>query len=243
MTTAPTRVCKFTDFGKDFSFVVENEHDIIQRHFVKGGLYEQEELEIIRSHADQCRVFYDIGSNVGNHAMFMAKVLGARKVYAFEANGRAARLLKQNVALNDLEGVIDTSHTGQGIGREHARLTVFNPQTNNLGAARLKHAAAPEEGHVEGYYEEVPVAPLDGLNIPDRADFVKIDVEGMELAVLDGMMNEIRTSRPTMFIEVHNSNQDDFLKWADDNDYSVRDTYSRYASNRNYLISPRRSGE
>lgn len=231
------RLCKFHDFGVDFEFAVANPGDIIQKHFIKGELYEKEELTIIKNHADGCDIFYDIGSNVGNHAIFMAKILKARRVYAFEANKRASDLLRANVELNKVENIVDLTHTEQGIGRDFANLRVFNPQPNNLGAARLKKVGEDFESQ-DGYFASVNVVPIDSLNLEYGPDFVKIDVEGMELAVLEGMKSTIARSRPKMFIEVNNSNSDGFKIWAEINHYEMVESFSRYDSNVNYVIVP-----
>ena len=46
----------------------------------------------------------------------------------------------------------------------------------------------------------VDVITVDGLLL-ERLDFLKIDVEGMELEVLDGAMRSIERCRPQMLIE------------------------------------------
>jgi FkbM family methyltransferase len=237
MNVEQIQAYEFHDFGTSFIFNVDNPGDIIQRHFVKGELYEKEELEIIRRHSTGAKIFYDIGSNVGNHALFMAKVLGASKVYVFEANGRAIDLLERNISSNQLQDIVNSSHLGVGIGKEAGNLTVFNPQTNNLGAARLKKAGEDELGS-EGYFSSVDIVSIDCLNLTFLPDFVKIDVEGMELEVLAGMASAIERSRPRMFIEVNNANQSEFLNWVEKNDYEVIETFSRYKSNVNFMVAP-----
>src|SRR5262249_3119986 len=48
--------------------------------------------------------------------------------------------------------------------------------------------------------EEVPVITIDSLNLP-RCDFLKIDVEGMELAVLRGARQTIEKCRPILYLD------------------------------------------
>lgn len=47
---------------------------------------------------------------------------------------------------------------------------------------------------------EIAVRTIDSLALP-RVDLIKIDVEGMEMAVLHGAVNTIREQRPVMFVE------------------------------------------
>lgn len=221
-----SRYATFRQYGEDFSFYIDNPADLIQSRHAKGRLYEAEELEIIRANAPDDGVFYDIGANVGNHAVFMAKVLRAKRVYPFEANPRAVAILEKNITANGLNSVIDTSFLGFGIGAGHGSMDVHNPQENNLGAARLRPA---ENGSIE-------IRAIDGLGIPEAPDFVKIDVEGMEIDVLRGMAS-LLARKPPIFIEVNTANIGAFGAWADEHGYAVRETFVRYKSSVNYMVT------
>lgn len=223
---------RFSQYGEAFTFFVENTSDLIQSRHASGKLYEIEELDIIRSYAPADAVFYDIGANVGNHTIFMGNVLKARRIYPFEANARAAAILKRNIIANGLDHVIDGQYLGIGVGVDGATLHVFNPQENNLGAARLKRKRADED---EGYFGAVEIRSIDALHIPDAPDFVKIDVEGMEIQVLQGMSEAIANSRPAIFIEVNNVNLGSFSSWASENSYVIKEEFTRYKSSVNFM--------
>lgn len=225
-------VSSFCSFGKELRFFVQNPADWIQRHHFKGELYENEELRLIQRHSEGARVFLDIGANVGNHAIFMAKVLNAEKVYAFEANPSTADILKLNILLNGASQTIDISYVGIGLGDKLGHFQVEYPQINNIGAARLVEA----EGREQTDAAKVMVCPLDSLNIGREPQFVKIDVEGMEISVLRGMEGTIRKFRPHMFIEVANTNAGLFDEWVEKNDYVKVDSFRRYLENENFLI-------
>jgi FkbM family methyltransferase len=49
---------------------------------------------------------------------------------------------------------------------------------------------------------EIPATPIDMIEGLPRIDFVKIDVEGMELKVLNGMRQTIASYKPQMLIEM-----------------------------------------
>lgn len=221
--------------GQEFVFWIENEADQIQREHRRGRFYEIEELQIIRSHAGSAKVFYDIGSNVGNHLVFMGKILGAELIVPFEANPKAVATLRKNIAANGLDEVVDSRMLGIGLGAGDEVRQVFSRHANNLGAARLKKYK-PEQVGEDGFFEKVEVRALDSLDLVRAPDFVKIDVEGMELDVLDGMSLCIKRSRPAMFIEVSNQNAETFLSWVEKNDYRVAETFTRYQSSINYMI-------
>ena len=84
----------------------------------------------------------------------------------------------------------------------------------------------------------MPVLPLDCLNINEKVDFVKIDVEGAELAVMDGMKQLIERCRPLIFVEVNNENLSGFATMVEVISYQVVYRNKRYAENENFLIAP-----
>jgi FkbM family methyltransferase len=88
-----------------------------------------------------------------------------------------------------------------------------------------------------------------------RLDFVKIDVEGAELHVLEGGRETVRRLRPTLLVEIearHTSRYEhgpqDLVEWLVKQGYSMqvwqdngwRDTTAVCAHTRNYLFRPAR---
>ena len=233
-------ICEFIAHGKRFNFFVSNPDDLIQKHHIRGKLYETEELEIIKKNIGFNSICYDVGANIGNHAVFMAQVLEARKVYVFEVNPPTCHLLKINVLLNSLSDIIDCSYLGIGAGYKIGSFILKNSQVNNIGATRLEKNKEKNQINLKSDDNfEVYVTPLDFLNIQTPPDFVKIDVEGMEIDVLRGMNNLINCFKPKIFIEVDNKNIALFKSWLEQNDYSIIESYKRYEANENFFIAPR----
>ena len=71
------------------------------------------------------------------------------------------------------------------------------------------------------------VVPGDALLSGHRIDFLKIDVEGMEIDVLEGLKRTITEQRPRIFIEVDNSNVGKFFEWTTINNYYIAASSSR----------------
>lgn len=222
-------IVKFIDFNTEFEFIVENPADIIQLHYLRGELYEKEELEIISRHSHSSKRFLDIGSNVGNHAIFMAKVLNAREVICFEPVPYTARLLSINAKLNNCSSVLNLSYLGIAAGN-HVGETTFLVQQNNRGCATATNSTA---GHSDTL---AAIIPIDMLQIGGRIDFVKIDIEGMELFALQGMKRLIQNWKPNMFIEVNDVNAQEFHLWCKASGYRIADRFKRYQGNENFLV-------
>lgn len=81
--------------------------------------------------------------------------------------------------------------------------------------------------HINLYYEiDVSINYLD--NILSEVNLIKIDVEGAELFVLDGMENIIKNNKPIIFLEIaigclkgFNKTIDDFLSKIEEINYKV----------------------
>lgn len=217
--------------GREITFAIDNPDDLVQRVLRQGRVYE---APLLSSHADLiyrgCTVL-DIGSNVGNHAVFYARC-GAKRVYAFEPNPRANRLLRTTVAINDLQR-IDLTHADLAIGAKPGELFVDTPVASNLGKTRMvAEGVATSEVKVQ-------VARIDDLALEGRIAFVKVDVEGMELDVLDGAAETIARHRPALGIEVDNENVRRFWDWAEAHRYHVVRAVRDYPANVNYVCVPK----
>jgi FkbM family methyltransferase len=214
--------------GREVRFFVVNPLDAIQLHHLEGQFYEQEELDMMSPFLRADRAFIDIGSNVGNHAIYISMFRRASKVIAFEPNPTAIEILRINLLLNPSANV-DTRFLGVALGASDGVVRVVeDPRPNNLGGAGV--AIDPSGG--------VTLVAADSLLTSESVGFIKLDVEGLELQVLEGLGDTIRRWRPNMFIEVMQANTDAFLAWVSGAAYQVAATIQRYEGVVNYLLVP-----
>lgn len=228
VVSPPGQVVRSVIGGKPVFFTLTNTKDVIQKEHLAGRFYEPEELEIIKKHCPKNAVFADIGANIGNHSLFALKVLGVKKLIPFEPNPVAIAVLTSNLGLNGELARCDLSHLGFGLSdkaQDGLAIEVDKPN-KNLGGGRL----------VEG--GDLQVIPGDQALAKEAVDFIKIDVEGMEMQVLGGLAETVARCRPVFFIEVDEANRAAFLAWVEDNRYEVAATFRRYPVNENFLIKP-----
>ncbi|MDA7428832.1 FkbM family methyltransferase [Primorskyibacter aestuariivivens] len=211
--------------GEPVTFCVNMKNDPIQRNHRRGQFYEMSELSRLRRIFPEGGVFADIGANVGNHTLFAAKFLKASKVIPFEPNPRAFDLLLQNVLVNGLGDVVDLSKLGVGVSDAHSGGFAMQDRERNLGGATMLEG----EGDLE-------VFPGHELLSDVTPDFIKIDVEGMEMKVLSGLEPVLKRCRPILMVEVDNTAEDEFMTWVEAQGYAVLSTHQRYRLNKNHLV-------
>lgn len=207
------------------TFCVNMKNDPVQRNHRRGQFYEMSELTRLRTIFPEGGVFADIGANVGNHTLFAAKYLKASKVIPFEPNPKAFELLIQNVLVNGLADVVDLSMIGVGVSDEQSGGFAMQDRDRNLGGAKMLEG----EGDLEVHRGDALLAEV-------TPDFIKIDVEGMEMKVLSGLSGVLERCRPVMMVEVDNDVEETFLSWVAEQGYAVLSTHQRYRLNKNHLI-------
>lgn len=138
----------------------------------------------------------DIGANEGHYSFALSKRF--ERVYAFEVNEEVTQWIRQYNSSK-----IEIIHCGLSSAAGTAKL--FIPVVRGLalhGWGSLDRGFLAQLPEAEIREKEVPISRLDDFAITN-VGFVKIDVEGHELEVLQGGTATIRQSRPIVLIEVH----------------------------------------
>jgi FkbM family methyltransferase len=143
---------------------------------------------------------YDVGAHIGTKTVFFAKNVGSMgKVVAFEPNPVSFSHLLSNVAQHRLSNV---TAINLGLGSKNREVTLT--ATEYSTATGSLHPRERQEMLKRGKVQQwtVQVRRLDDLNFPPP-DLIKIDVEGYEYEVLEGMSKLIAACKPMVFIELH----------------------------------------
>jgi len=148
-------------------------------------------LRWIRDAVSPGDVFYDVGANIGVFALAAAHRTGPTgRVIAFEPHAATVEALLQNVALNGLGERIDVLSCALHSESGH-RSFLYRSLAAASGLSQIDATCDPHGRDVAPVAHEIKaVAAADDL-VADgtiaRPDVVKIDVDGNELAVLEGM--------------------------------------------------------
>lgn len=139
-------------------------------------------------------IVYDVGSFHGLMALHFART--AARVYAFEPVPAHQRIIRRNAELNSLERRIAVIPYGASDHDGRSKLAV-DPLRPGTASADPEIAET-----IHGERFEIELRAIDGLGLP-APNFVKLDVEGMELPALRGMERTLRAHHPRLAIEIH----------------------------------------
>ena len=165
-------------------FVIDGVQDKKMADALARDTYPNEQLlAVTRQFVTKESTVLDIGAHIGTFALPMMKE--AKEVIAFEPSPEASALLIRNAKENNAPIRIIT----KALGSKQGSGTLLVRNASNAGANTLVSGG------------DIPVVTLD--SIVAHADFIKIDVEGMELEVLRGAAKLIETARPVILFEVN----------------------------------------
>lgn len=193
----------------DYGPIIINERDTyIGASIVRYGFWMQEEVAAIIARVERLSnkpapiTFYDVGANIGTHSLAVAKTLGDRvRIRAFEAQQTVFQMLCGTMALNNLRNV--SCHHNAVSALSGLTLTFNTPdytQANNFGALELHPPTHSDNAAMKfGGTESVRTMSIDSFDEP--VDFIKLDVEGMEVEALCGAARTIAKHRPIVFAE------------------------------------------
>jgi FkbM family methyltransferase len=201
----------------DLKYALFPNDNAVSSSIINGWQYEPYMFEFLNKNLIETtgREIVDIGANNGSFAIDFAHLVGDNgKVYAFEPQRLIYYQLCGNVFMNGLDNVYCYNHA---IGSVVTSISMENVDYHNIGDVNFGNVKIDEnskwkkiDSHLipadKDYILEVP---LDQYSFTDIA-FIKIDVQGYELNVINGAKRTIENHRPYLFVEF----EDDLLQQA-----------------------------
>jgi len=162
---------------------------------LKQGKIETPEDEFVKEIIKPTWTVVDVGAHWGGFSILFGKLVGkSGKVFSFEPSSKNFKLLRKNIYLNRLEGIVQPFHFAVGDTKKVLKFP--------LAATSSGHNSLVRKNLPVKEYEEVEQIKLDEF-LPskgvERIDFLKMDIEGYEYFALKGAENLIRNS-PKMWL-------------------------------------------
>ena len=186
-----------------YGMMIYNKNDAyIGRSIEKYGEYSELETVIFDQFVQPGQLVVEVGANIGVHTLFFSRKVGTEGlVLAFEPQRIVYQTLCGNLAINSITNVFCWN---TAVGAENGEIVVpalDYKQENNFGCIEL-------ETNIDG--ETVAVVTIDNLKLP-KCDVIKIDVEGMEEAVIKGAAETIKQFKPVLYVGCDHADREESL--------------------------------
>lgn len=172
-------------------------------HLAMGSQQEDKFMERVFETITEGNVILDIGAHVGMYAVPFAKKTGRNgKVYAFEPESKGFEAIKRNAILNSLKNIIPLNIAVSD--REGDINFYVRPDKDTHSIFEKSLAPSPLGIQENIKVKTMTVDHMIEAGVVLEPDFIKIDVEGAELKVLDGIGNTQKRIRHIL-VEIHES--------------------------------------
>ncbi len=170
-------------------------------HLLLDGYWEMWITKVFLSSLCEGMTVVDIGANVGYYTQLAASKVGSTgKVYAFEANPYLMDLLYQNMSINGFLPWV--SLTGKAVLNGSGKVR-FNIRKTCMGDSSI---AGFSQEMLDLCRDDVEAIDVETVSLDEffgeagaKIDVIKIDAEGSEPFIFDGMKN-ILSSNPDIII-------------------------------------------
>tara|TARA_B100000035_G_scaffold152248_1_gene129693 strand:+ start:1761 stop:2612 length:852 start_codon:yes stop_codon:yes gene_type:complete len=202
------------------------------------GEFSEIELSLMSKFIKEGDVVFDIGANIGAFTVPLSKKVGKfGEVYAFEPQKLIYDILQDNVNKNNLN---NTRVYNVGVGEKEEELELNDidySKVGNFGGVSFKYESSTFTKNIKNKKYKVKLTNLDKLIEIKKCNFIKMDVELMELDILKGGRKFLKKFRPILWIENHQSYPNKINKFLLKNDYNAYWVNSRIFNKSNFFIN------
>ncbi len=181
--------------GQHFTIKLDPQNGFVDRNIFTAGVYEPDILAVIKDYLPSGGTYVDIGTNIGQHALFAASVVGPQgRVIAFEPIPRLVTQFSESITINQFTDRITIHTVGCSDRTEQQTLKIMS---SNVGGSSLHETKIDSDTSLT-----INLAPADTyLSKEQKIDLIKIDTEGHEYEVFEGLKNTIARTKPTIIFE------------------------------------------
>lgn len=160
---------------------VDPKDELISTRIIMRGHWEFWTTKAVLSLLRKGDTVLEVGTNLGYYTVLMADAVGiSGSVIGLEANARMVSMANKSLAINNFSGHARVLH----------RAATDSPGPVSFVSSRMNSGA----GHIEvlavAPFEDAVTSEVEGVRLDDlgtaRVDFLRLDAEGSESAILHG---------------------------------------------------------
>ena len=160
--------------------------DIRDSQFLAFGTYNEPVTELFKQEITPGMIVADLGAHVGYYTVLASKLVGAHgKVFAFEPAPDNFTLLTKNISANNL---LNVAALQKAVSNKEVttRLVLQDSYGHFLSEKQPRGSAVIEVNSIslDRFFEEKDIV----------FDFIKMNIEGYEMAALEGMPRIVKRS-------------------------------------------------
>jgi FkbM family methyltransferase len=170
------------------------------------GEWAQQEMDLFDLFLTETSNVIDVGANIGTHSVYFSNKCNKGNVFAIEPQLFISEILNTNLLLNGCFNVVPV-RAACGSEKTQMRMMNINPfhgEKVNYGEFKVNNNS------YKGVFTEViTLDSLGEVGVPFH--LIKLDVEGLEVEVLNGATEIIKSFMPKLYIEFNNKEGNDEL--------------------------------
>jgi len=183
-------------------FTYPSDKCIISKVISKNQIWEPHMHIIFEKYINKESIVLEGGCHIGTHTLKLA-LLG-KQLLAFEPLNKSHAILYDNIKINNIDNVTLYS---EGLSNDPGEAYFETTQINNPGGSALSNnpmGVAEYAKMINSSKYPVKLITIDSLEL-NKLDFIKLDVEGYEINVIEGAINTIKRCKPIITLESWNN--------------------------------------
>lgn len=154
------------------------------------GVREEIHTKIIKRELEEGMTVVDIGANIGYYVLIEALIVAKKgRVYAIEPSPGNFELLNKNIKVNNYTDIVQPYNIA--ISDRCGKARLYLSEESNL-PTMLNPEEYPSKAHADTYIEVQTTTLDDFLKDKEPVDLIRMDVEGYEVEIFDGMLNTLQ---------------------------------------------------
>ena len=182
----------------NYEMVLDLYDNGLSRTLIFFGTRELDHKLVLERELKEGMTLLDLGANIGYYAIMESRLIGESGfIYALEPAPSNVNLLKNNIKLNNIDNMIEVHQMG-GSNKTGIEKLFFSAKSNLHSFVADKNSS--------GEMVDVPTTTIpDFCKGKRKIDFIRMDIEGYEVEVLEGLLPGLEDDdfRPSILFEIH----------------------------------------
>jgi FkbM family methyltransferase len=178
----------------DYRLRLDLRYPGLSRQVLISGTREEQLKAVLERELRPGNTVLDLGANIGYYTSMMGKLIGPKgMIYAIEPEPRNFKLLAENIALNGLQDRVEARNVAAGEKNGKARFYVSEFSNLHTMLPISKDGRMTPGIREDSFIEVDTVDPSDFLKGKRPIDLIRMDIEGFEVEVINGLERAIRS--------------------------------------------------